>query len=243
MKDKIVLIDSGVGGFSILKGLLGTDLNFHAIYLADQKYFPYGNKSNEWIKERILKIVSWAKNFNPTCIVIACNTATSQSISLARSITNIPIIGLDPVVKPLSSYDSPLLLATKGTLSSNRLKELLNGKKIDMYSPSLLTSAIEDMDEEKIIKEVNKLNKSFNPDAIGLSCTHYPLASDIFSSIFKGVDLIDPSIAVVKQIKKYISDNMSTRVIDWYTTGQMVRLRNQINKYLYIEATPLKTNI
>ena len=70
------------------------------------------------------------------------------------------------------------------------------------------------------------------------------MAKDVFSEVFPNANIIDPSEAVVNQIKKVCPPNIITRsTINWYTTGQVVRLKNQIKKYMGIDTNPIKLKI
>ena len=234
----LIIFDSGIGGVSILKELLQSSEKFSLIYLADQKYFPYGNKKPTFIRERIFKLVHWSTKQDPSGIVVACNTATSTGIAEIRKLIQVPVIGVEPVIKPLSKYKLPLLLATNMTVDSQRTKNLLtrfNAHHTILHGSSSLASAIEDMDEESIINILKSIQGELTQpiDAVGLSCTHYPLVKELISDTFKQVKIIDPSQAVVRRIKKLIpSTNLPSHRIDWYTTGSMVRLNQQIAKYL-----------
>ncbi|HAT63067.1 MAG TPA: glutamate racemase, partial [Flavobacteriaceae bacterium] len=117
----IGIFDSGVGGTSIWKEI-HTLLPFEdTIYLADSKYAPYGNRSKEEITALSIKNTEFLIAQGCKIIVVACNTATTNAIKVLRANYNIPIIGIEPAIKPAalkSKTKSIGILATKGTLSS-----------------------------------------------------------------------------------------------------------------------------
>ena len=79
----VVFIDSGVGGLSTLSSSIG-QLKNKVIYFADNKFAPYGNMTKSQIRKRLESIVMELKNrYSPVCFVLACNTATTSSISFA----------------------------------------------------------------------------------------------------------------------------------------------------------------
>lgn len=250
MKKPLIIIDSGIGGATVLKEILKTKNFSRIIYLADQKYFPYGEKSHNWLNDRIKNLISWSLAQDPCCIVLACNSATSQAIKEAREQTKVPIVGVEPVIKPLSKYKSSLLLGTKAALSSSRTKELAikhNPPQMITHSPSRLASAIEEMDDIKIRAQIKQIAENTNqiPQAIGLSCTHYPLVAKEFKRVFPQSDIVAPSEAVVRRINSvcpHEGESPST-IIDLYTTGEVIRLKKQLKKYLDLELDPKEVTI
>lgn len=250
MEKLIIIIDSGIGGATVLQEVLKSKNFSRLIYLADQKYFPYGSKSPTWIKKRVKKLISWSITQDPCCIILACNTATSQFIVEARDQTGIPIIGVEPVIKPLSQYKNSLLLGTTSTLNSPRTKELKAHHKptgMISYAPIKLAEAIEEMNENDIERELYKILENTNQvfQAIGLSCTHYPLTKEQLQKTFPQSDIIDPSEAVVRQINRvcHCQKKSSLSTIDLYTTGEVIKLKKQFKKYLDLDLNPRKIEI
>lgn len=234
----VIFFDSGIGGTSILQKFSTIDPAIKTIYFADQANFPYGNKSKSWIEERVRTFVKWSQDFDPLAIVIACNSATTQAISSAREQTTCPIIGVEPLVKPLLNFQSSLLLMTESSLNSDRTQALLKldtNDSITTFSPPGLAEAIEDMDEKGIDKILfSLLDIVPDPEAIGLSCTHYPLLMSKFQNIFPKTQIIDPSEAVIARLNSVLDLEVSeggTSATDWYTTGPVVRLENQLQYY------------
>jgi glutamate racemase len=117
MSSPILVVDSGVGGFSILQELLNLDPNQDYLYLADHAYFPYGDKDPRWLKERIRSLIAYGVRKGAQAVVLACNTATVHSLKDLRAEFALPIFGVEPVVKPLASYSSSAILTTSSTHS------------------------------------------------------------------------------------------------------------------------------
>ena len=93
----IGIFDSGIGGVSILNELFKELKNEKFIYLADNKNCPYGNKSKKIINELSIKNCKELIKQDCKIIIVACNTATTNSIESLRKIFNCPIIGIEPV--------------------------------------------------------------------------------------------------------------------------------------------------
>ena len=234
--EPILVFDSGVGGFSILKELQSI-LPHDYLYLADQAYFPYGDKDPSWVRSRIETLVEYGIKEGVSAIVIACNTATVHSIADLREKYHLPIFGVEPVIKPLANYQHAGLLATVSTANSPRVRELMRehlGEHLAIIGVHGLAAAIEDMDQDEITRILTKLNTRLSGiEALGLSCTHYPLAKSLIKSLYPNITLIDPSTAVAEHIKKMLGANggkvPTTRFV---TTGNVLRLEDQILHYL-----------
>ncbi len=246
MPPRILVFDSGIGGLSILQHLIKKQPGSTIYYLADQAYFPYGEKPKEIIEKRLLSLINQAiNNFHLDCLVIACNTATSISLPQLRQQFNLPIIGVEPVVKPLAQFSDSLLLATWNTIHSLRFKKLVKEfqpSKMEVYSPSHLATAIEERNWPKINSILDQIKKKFpSPTAIGLSCTHYPLIKKKIQQFFPQTTIIEPSEAVAKQasrlcpvLEEHFSSKASPQIF-WLTTSQPKLLERQVEDYLNIK--------
>src|SRR3989344_5779844 len=96
----IILLDSGVGGFSVYKPAKELLPNEDFIYIADKKYFPYGDQPAKIVQERVFSIAQWAIENKAKMFVLACNTATVTAVKkLRKKYSSIPVIGMVPVIK------------------------------------------------------------------------------------------------------------------------------------------------
>lgn len=238
----LVIFDSGVGGFSILQELLNTDHKGSVIYLADQAGCPYGNKSELWIKNRLTKLANWAQAQNPAVFTLACNTATVSGAGHLRRILSCPVVAIEPVIKPLSNFNHPLLLATQTTINSPHTHSLIKKYQQNLITlcPNGLVQAVEDMNQKessRILTSLAPVIKKNNVDAIGLSCTHYPLVKELIKELYPLLDLIDPSLAVVNRIHSLLKTPPEKELgISFFTTGSPTLLTNQVKYYLGIDS-------
>ncbi|MBT5392371.1 MAG: glutamate racemase, partial [Flavobacteriaceae bacterium] len=118
----IGIFDSGIGGVTIFKSIQKLLPKENIIYFSDNLNSPYGNKTKKEIQDLSLKNSEWLRNKRCKTIVVACNTATTNSISLLRKSFKVPFIGVEPAIKPAAintKTGNIGVLATKGTLSSN----------------------------------------------------------------------------------------------------------------------------
>jgi glutamate racemase len=116
----IGVFDSGVGGLSILLELKKLLPKETFLYMADQKFMPYGAKTAEELQERVDKIASFLVSQGVKAIVVACNTATIAAIETLRQKYEVPIIGTVPVIKTISSASTTKKIAVFSTPSTSK---------------------------------------------------------------------------------------------------------------------------
>ena len=136
----IGFFDSGVGGLSVLREAVKLMPNEHYVYFGDSKNAPYGVKKVEEIKDLTYKAVEFLIEKGAKAIVVACNTATSAAVaSLRVTYPSIPIIGIEPAVKPAVELNRPgaiIIMATPVTLKEKKFKNLIAkyGDKAEVVS-------------------------------------------------------------------------------------------------------------
>lgn len=209
MQRPIIVFDSGKGGQSIYTPLRLALPDYHYLYLDDHENFPYGNKSPSWLRHRFVELAKIFKSHSPRLVVLACNTGTVNAIDILRQELPCPVIGVEPVIKPLAAFKRSLALMTTASANSTQTTSLLQkfGSHVRIFTPKGLAEAIEynDVDQMKMnIHEIKEIVRSHNIEAVGLSCTHYPLILDRLVDAMPGVRFIDPSEAVVREIKRVL---------------------------------------
>jgi len=210
----IGIFDSGVGGTSIWREINKLMPLESTIYLADSKNAPYGQKSKNDILQLSIKNTEKLIEMGAKIIVVACNTATTNAISELRKNYDIPIVGIEPAIKPaaiLTKTKKIGILATKGTLNSE-----LFSKTSDLYAQNIqtieivgegLVSLIENHQiasrevHELLVKYLEPMIKA-NIDYLVLGCSHYPYLIPVIQKILpKNVIIIDSGEAVARQTK------------------------------------------
>lgn len=216
----IGLFDSGIGGTSIWSAIHELLPNEDTIYLADSKNAPYGKKSKQEIIALSIKNTEILLEMNAKLIVVACNTATTNAIKELRTRFQVPIIGIEPAIKPAainSKTQTIGILATKGTLSS----ELFN-KTVEMYQDTKIIEQIghglvELIENGEINSpEMAELLRSYlqpmmeaNIDYLVLGCSHYPyLIPQIKKILPNDIKIIDSGEAVARQSQKIIHEKI-----------------------------------
>lgn len=212
---KIGFFDSGIGGVTVLRECLKLVPNFSYIYYSDSINNPYGDKSKEKVLEIASNIVEYLIDNGCNIIVIACNTASAISVEhLRRNYPDIWFVAIEPAVKCAydNLEDNTLIMATKGTMDSERFHNLYNKyhrKNFYLKSCIGLANLIEQGNSSKIKKylkqNINEYKGKVN--SVVLGCTHYPLIKDEIREILGNVTFYDGSIGVAKRLKKIIEDN------------------------------------
>lgn len=245
----IGFFDSGVGGISVLREarLLLPHEDF--IYYADSAYCPYGIRTPGEIVARSVKICDFLVEQGCKALVVACNTASVAGLDTYRERYTIPIIGMEPAVKPATSVSKNGkvgILATSVTLAGDRFSSLLqrfqNGS--DVYSqpcPGLVE--IVETGEHNTPEAIELLKKYLQPlldndvDTIVLGCTHYPFLKDTVKNLVGSqVIVIDSGEAVAKQILRVLTVNNAEKDClnegkeTFYTSGNAEKVREVLNK-------------
>lgn len=211
MNKKIGVFDSGIGGLTVLDELRKLLPNEDYIFYADSKNNPYGEKSETELFNIVCSVVEKLISMNVKIIVIACNTATTKCIKkLREKYTDMIFVGTEPAIKVACDMNMKytLVMATPGTIASERTHELVvnnkkDNQKIELLACDGLANAIETNNQEKIdFLLENFLNKYKNKkiDSIVLGCTHYPLIKEKIQSFFPNANLIDGNYGVSKQV-------------------------------------------
>ena len=221
MKNPIGLFDSGIGGISILEKLKQLLPNENFIYLADNRNCPYGSKSKKEIISLSKKNCEKLIELNCKIIIIACNTSTTNSIKKLREIIGIPIIGIEPGLKPAIHYTKTKnigILATEKTLGSKLFFETLNQNRIDdihiheQIGYELVNLIEEDSHSkqnlQKILEKYLAPMNNKNIDCLLLGCTHYNHIKDIIEEIIPvDIKIVDTIAPVNKRVLNILKSN------------------------------------
>jgi len=253
-KQPIGIFDSGVGGTSIWKELNLLLPYENTIYLADSKNAPYGEKSKEEIIALSKKNIDLLLNKNCKLIVVACNTATTNAIKLLRETYNIPIIGIEPAIKPAvlqTKTKAVGILATKGTLSSELFHKttdlFTNGVKVvEQVGEGLVqlieTGMIHSQEMTSLLKMYIKPMLDANVDYLVLGCTHYPyLIPQLLELLPKHIKIIDSGEAVARQTQAVLKqhellNNASNEPsLQFYSNGNIEVLASLLENNKIIE--------
>lgn len=214
------IFDSGLGGLSVLRAVRALLPAERLVYVADSRHAPYGERDDDFIADRTLAIGEWLVGQGAKALVVACNTATAQSIEFARARLPIPVVGVEPGVKPAALQSVSRVagvLATQVTLRSARFQALVERHAGDLRvlcQPGHgLVEAVERCDVSS--PELLALLRGYlqpmldaGADTLVLGCTHYPfLDTAIRSIVGDRMTLIDTSVAIARQLERVLAQH------------------------------------
>lgn len=216
MADSILIFDSGVGGLSVLSQVRQ---QFPAIclnYLMDTEMFPYGDRDDDVLIQRILNVcVRGCEKYNPALLIVACNTASTLALSQLRNALSIPVVGVVPAIRvagercTTDAQNTFGLLATPATVrrpyTDQLINDFANHCKVQRFgSTELVAIAERKMGGETITTELKQhltpwLAEFPDMQKVVLGCTHYPLLRDELETCWPHIEWIDSGEAVARQ--------------------------------------------
>ena len=220
----IGVFDSGVGGLSVLHHIRQALPNERLIYVADSGHVPYGDKPASYIEQRSLALTRFLIEQGADAIVIACNTATAAAAAMLRSHFNIPIVAMEPAVKPaVAATRSGVVgvLATVGTLESARFAALLERyagevEIVTQSCPGLVEQVergdLNGMQTCELITRYTAPLLARGADTLILGCTHYPFLAPLITEVVgPDIVLVDTGVAVARQLQRRIQIELPGR--------------------------------
>jgi len=198
-------LDSGMGGLSVVAELRRVLPGEDIIFYADNANCPYGGRSDEWLRARILQVADFLLEQGAKALVVACNTASAAGLEHLRARHSLPIIGLVPAVKPaaMASLTHTIgVLTTKATMRGHLLHDVIErfadpeGVEVITSAPDGLVQAVERGDlhtpeTAQIINDAIAPMLEQGADAIVLGCTHFPFLKPLI------VKLAGPNVQVI----------------------------------------------
>lgn len=213
----IGVFDSGVGGLSVLRHIRERLPAEDLVYVADAAYLPYGDKSEAQVRQRCLAIANWMQQAGAKAIVVACNTATAAAVEALRQRLPMPVIGMEPAIKPAvhGSVSGVVgVLATDTTLASQRFARLM--QRFTEHAEFLLqpcpglVERIEagDLDCEKtrgLLQGFLDRVLGAGADTVVLGCTHYPFVQPLIRQLVgPDIRILDTGEAVARELQRQL---------------------------------------
>ena len=228
----IGVFDSGVGGLSVLQELRSELPHERFIYLADSGNAPYGERGDEFVKQRTLAITRYLLDkHHIKALVVACNTATTAAVSEVRAaFPDLPVIGVEPALKPAASSSQTHrvgVIATRGTVQSARFEQLrqafsdgteFRAQACDGLVRAIERSVDEDPDSGPAVAEIRELCARYTQalgsfgvrtgdlDTLVLGCTHYVFIKDELRKLLgPDIHIIDTGAPVARQTRRILT--------------------------------------
>ncbi len=219
MRAAIGVFDSGVGGLTVLahvrRMLPGEDL----VYLADSAHAPYGVRPAAWIRSRCLRLAEWFEERPVKGIVVACNTATAEGVAALRERLSIPVVGIEPAVKPAVAQSRAGcigVLVTPVTAASEKFRRLCDrfreqARILVQPCPGLVeqieAGELDAPATRRMLEEFTCPLIGQGADVLVLGCTHYPLLMPQLRRITgASVEIVEPGEAVARELVRRLRE-------------------------------------
>jgi glutamate racemase len=221
LEGSIGFFDSGVGGISVLNEARGLLPHEDFLYYGDNLNAPYGEKPLEQIRALTQDGVDFLLKKGIKALVIACNTATSAHAETLRRELSIPIVAMEPALKPAHSLRKQgrvLVLATRATLALPKFRQLMA-----LYGEGALPLVGEGLVElvesgcfsaKEADEAIRSLLAPFlreSIDAIVLGCTHYVFLRPRFEALFPGAAIVDGNAGTARRLQSVLTQNNALR--------------------------------
>lgn len=220
MTAPVGVFDSGVGGLSVAREIRRALPAEHLLYVADTAYVPYGDRTEAEVRARTLAIGAWIQAQGAKVLVVACNTASGAALEVLRERLSIPVIGLEPALKPAvreTRVGRVGVMATSGTIGSARFQRLVDnyagGVQVvrdpcpglaDMVEDGMLSGPELDA---RLADYVAPL-RAAGVDTVVLGCTHYVFVRDaIQQALGPDVRLLDSSEAIARRTRQILAES------------------------------------
>lgn len=240
----IGVFDSGVGGLSVLRAIRDALPGEDLVYVADSGHAPYGDQSEVHITQRTLSVGLWLAEQGVKAITIACNTATVVAARSLREHTHLPVVAIEPAIKPamaLTRTGVVGVLATRQTVQSESVVRLCaqygQGKRIVLQACPGWVELVEQADlhsphAEALLRQFIEPVVAQGADTLVLGCTHYPFLRDTIQRLAgQGVTLMDPAEAVARELVRRLGDQRRTQgagTTRFFTTGDVAQVQRVV---------------
>ena len=213
-QDPIGVFDSGAGGISTLREAVALLPGERFIYFGDQANAPYGTKNRADVLSCVRQVVNRLLAQRVKALVIACNTATSAAAASLRQELSIPVIGMEPALKPAQAIresGSILVMATPLTLREEkfeRLMALYGEGAVKVPCPGLM-DLVEHNDPGGAARYLEELFSGFDldqVDAVVLGCTHYVFLRDLIRRMLPDrIAITDGNTGTARQLRRVLA--------------------------------------
>ena len=246
----IGVFDSGVGGLSVLREIRRELPHESVVYVADSGHAPYGDRPASYIQERSVAVARTLIDRDAKAIVVACNTATGAAVDVLRQTFQLPVIAIEPAVKPAAAATRTGVvgvMATSVTISSTKLLRLVGqypapGGTEMQACPGLAEQvehgALDSPATRALVERYVRPLVAKGADTIVLGCTHYAFLEPVIREVAgPGVAVIDPAPAVARELRRRLTAGSLLAPDDavaterYFTTGnpeQATRVMSQL---------------
>ncbi|MGI6201400.1 MAG: glutamate racemase [Christensenellales bacterium] len=216
MNKPIGVFDSGAGGISVLRQARARLPQEHFLFYGDDANAPYGDKPPDTIRQLTVAVMEHLMAQGVKAVLVACNTATALAVDLLRARFPVPVVAMEPAVKPALAVrpgGRVLVMATRATVDSPRFHELVYNRmhaddRVELLACPGFVELVESgqIDGARAQAVVDRCTEGVAaPDAIVLGCTHYPFLKPLIRHRFPGVPFFDGIAGTVEQLARQLA--------------------------------------
>lgn len=235
----IGVFDSGAGGLSVLRQIRALLPHESLLYAADTAHIPYGDKTPAFVRGRVNEVAGRLVELGAKALVVACNTATAAAVESLRQRFAMPVVGMEPGVKPAvecSRSGVVGILATEGMVRSNRMADLVqrfarDREVIIQPCPGLVEQverhALHTPETARLLQGYLAPIVAHGADTLVLGCTHYPfLLPAITQLLGPAVSVIDTAPAIARRLQSQLQRHAllnpagASGGVRFFTTGE-----------------------
>ncbi len=217
-RPRVLLLDSGVGGLSVLDAIRRRLPEAEAVYVADTGFYPYGIRADEALIGRVPALLkALCRRYAPDLVVIACNTASTLVLPATRAALSVPVVGCVPAIKPAAARGRSIgILGTPGTVRRAYTDDLVarfaaDHRIVRHGSAELVALAERKLSSGRIAPEIVAeavaplFDQGETIDAVVLACTHFPLLrAELEAAAPYPVDWIDSAEAIARRVESLL---------------------------------------
>ncbi len=252
MNKAIGVIDSGIGGITVVKELLRQLPKEEILYIGDTARCPYGPRPEEEVRKFTWEMINYLLDKEIKMLVIACNTATAVVLEEARDQLKIPVVG---VIHPgaisalkATKNDSVAVIGTVGTIKSDAYKKTLTSINSNIKVESLACPPFVPLVEKgvfdgpeayKVVQNCLQPLKRSTVDTIILGCTHYPLLMNVIQEVMgETIEVISSGDETAREVSALLYHNELLYTGNrqpnhtFYTTGEEIRFKQIAEEWL-----------
>lgn len=251
----IGVMDSGVGGLTVLKQMLEICPDENYLYFGDTKNLPYGEKTKDELILLARKVFDFFKEKNVKAVIMACNTTSATVYDELKDNYDFTIYPIIQIVSKCITMDKNLkriaVMATQATVNSKKYKQELtrNNPSVEVFEQAcplfvpMVEHKLKNYDEEEIITGYLNNVLNFNPQKIILGCTHYPYLLDTISKYATGELFINPAKIFANYIKEdlkannLLSENQAGS-IEYFASANPDKFKENAKLFLEIDKKP-----
>jgi glutamate racemase len=221
----ILILDSGIGGLSVLAPIRAALPGIAVTYVADNAGFPYGTKSEMEVATRVCALLGrLVERLRPALIVIACNTASTIALGHVRSVLDVGVVGTVPAIKPAAERSATRVIGVLGTAATvrqpyvDRLSAEFAGdclvlrhgsaRLVELAEARLAGEKVTAADVAPELAGLRDQPGGERLDTVVLACTHFPLLGDVLAEAAgEGIGFVDGGAGIARRVAALLGDD------------------------------------